>query len=205
MEKNRLPNKIQLIVLFMLINIVCFGQEHANRTYPIEFDWQHDIAKKKKRTIEDYFLLLPSQFLDCERIFKGFPTVDNRIEIIKKKDLRNGYLEFHGRSQIALFKDKTNSKDIIAIQIGGCGAGNTCGSLNTLLEFTDNKWVYRIDLLPNSKRVEDIYNEIEKDGKCPYFNLPQIGTTIELRDENNNGSIIMKYEWTGQRFNIIER
>ncbi len=191
-----------LTTIFICSSLYSFGQENVKNVYSIEFPWQTELTKKEKKTIEDYFLLLPSDFIDCEGIYEGYPTREKREKLIQKKDVRNGYIEFQKTAQLALFKDKVNSKDIVAIQIGRCGAGSTCGSLNTLLELKDNKWIYRVDLLPKRERMEDIYNRLEKEDKCPYFDLPQIGTVISVRDENNNGAIITSYRWTGTNFQI---
>jgi hypothetical protein len=197
--KNILP------FILSILSIVSFGQENIKKSYSIEFEWQKDIANKPTKTIEDYFFLLPSSFLDCEGIYEGLPTKEKREKIVNSKDIKNGYLEFYKTAQLALFKDRLNSKDIVALQIGRCGAGSTCGALNTLLEFVDNKWLYRVELLPNRERMEDIYNRLEKQDICPYFDLPKIGTTILIRDENSNDSIILKYKWTGQKFELLTK
>lgn len=194
--------RLLLIVVCLFLTSFVKGQEKNSKKYPIEFDWQKELAKKGTKTIEDYFLLLPSEFLDCEGIYNGYSSIEKREKLIAKKDIRNGYIQFHKTAQISLFKDRVNLKDIIAVQIGRCGAGNTCGSLNTILEFIGNKWILRVDLLPDHKTIADIYHELEKEDICPYFNLPQIGTIIDVRDEYS-GAVIMKYNWTGQKFQVI--
>jgi hypothetical protein len=190
--------KTILVLLTTLISTTLCAQENPKKKYPLEFEWQNEIATAKTKNIKDYFLLLPSEFIDCEGAqFGQYSTKQKREEIISKIDQKNGYLQFYRTAQLVLFKDRKNKKDIIAIQSGRCGAGNTCGALNTLLEFQDSTWVFRIDLLPEGKRIEDLYYD---DDHCPYFDLPQYGTTILIKNELDDDSIITRYKWTKQRF-----
>lgn len=191
------------IFLFTLLAITnVYAQENPNETFPLEFSWQKDIANKSNKNIKDYFLLIPSTFINCEGAERGaYSTIDKREKKIKKIDLKNGYLQFNKKAQLVLYKDRKNNVDIVAIQSGGCGAANTCGALNTLIEFKNNVWKFRIDLLPQGKMMEDLYYT---DAVCPYFDLPQFGTTILIKDENNENSIVAKYEWTKERFIISQ-
>lgn len=192
-----------LVILVALFSIIAFeknsiAQEDSTKTYQIEFDWQNPFAAKKTKTIKDYFFLLPSSFIDCEGAELGmYSTFNKREKLISKLDLKNGYLQFNRADQLVLFKDRKNKIDIVAIQAGGCGAGSTCGALNTLLELKNNVWKFRVDLLPKGKMMEDLYYS---DEVCPYFDLPQYGTTILVKDEYKKESIVAKYLWNREKF-----
>ncbi|MBT4498253.1 MAG: hypothetical protein HOC74_11050 [Gemmatimonadetes bacterium] len=190
--------KVMSALLIAIISTNLCAQEDPKKKFPLEFEWQNGIATEKTKNINDYFLLLPSEFIDCEGAqFGQYSTKQKREKIISKIDQKNGYLQFYKTGQLVLFKDRKNNKDIIAIQSGRCGAGNTCGALNTLLEFQDSTWIFRIDLLPDGKRIEDLYYD---DDTCPYFDLPQYGTTILIKNEWGDDSIITRYKWTKQKF-----
>ncbi len=190
--------KVIWIVMLAAISIEIFAQENPNKKYTIEFEWQKTIAHKESKNIKDYFLLLPSEIINCEgAMMNEYSTKQQREGSISKLDLKNGYLQFHRTGQLVLFKDRINKKDIIAVQSGRCGAGNTCGAYNTLMEFHNEQWMFRIDLLPDGKLIEELYYD---DNSCPYFDLPQFGTTILIRNELKEGSVITKYKWTKQRF-----
>lgn len=198
------------VTLLTVLATSVYARDKPYQPYAMEFQWQKAIAKKNHKNIKDYFLLLPSVFIDCEGAqFGAASTKDEREELITYVDLKNGYLEYAG-SQLTLFKDRTNKKDIIAIQDGKCGAGTTCGALNTLIELEGTVWKFRVDLLPKGKRLEELYGEeLRSDTVCPYFDLPRIGTTILVKNEClinecNPQSIVARYLWTGERFIIEE-
>lgn len=188
-------------LMLMIIPMLTFAQENPKATYPLEFDWQKIISSKKNKNIKDYYLLIPSIFIECEgAMFNEYATKKQREDIITKLDIQNGYLMWYDRAQLVLFKDRVNEVDIIAIQSGRCGAGTTCGGLNSLLEFKNGEWKYRVDLLPFGKTIEEL---LYKNDVCPYFDLPQYGTTILVKDENKKNSVITKYIWKKQRFKKI--
>lgn len=201
-------NKIAVLctVILLALTITVYGQEKQEKKYALEFLWQKPLAAKKNKNIKDYFLLLPTDFFDCEgvRFFSdccSYSTKKEREKLITKLDVKNDYLEF-GTAQLVLFKDREKHKDIIAIQWGGCGAGNTCGALNTLMELKKSTWIFRVDLLPQMKNIDDLYYAGDV---CPYFDLPQHGTTILVRNEClelscKDGEVITRYFWDKGRF-----
>ncbi len=186
-----------ILLLIAIVTLNLFAQENPNTKYPLEYDWQKKIAEKKQKNIKDYFLLIPSCFFGEMAQFGEYSTIEKREKIIIKEDIRNGYIQYHGSAQLVLFKDRKNKIDIIAIQTNGCGAGTNSMALNTLLEFKDNQWRFRIDLLPDGKMIEDLYYS---DDSCPWFDLPQFGTTILVKDELKDEKIIAEYKWMGHRF-----
>lgn len=208
---------VGMCVIFAILVTNAYGYgDNETQEYVLEFAWQKSLAEKKKKNIKDYFLLLPTDFLDCEHMRDfderfAYSTKERREELITKVDLKNGYLEFGGpQSQLAIFKDVTSKKDIIAVQIGGCGAGNTCGAINALMQLEGATWKFRVDLLPQGKTLEELYyEELRTDAVCPYFDLPQYGTTILVRNEClvnecKPRAVVARYLWSGERFVIEE-
>jgi hypothetical protein len=166
-----------------------------------EFKWQDSLALIEKPTIQDHFLLLPSNLLDCEGVKEGFPTIEERMRLIRKKDISNGYIAFFNAAEIALFKNYQDSLDIVAIQIGKCGAGNNCGAVNNVFVLNTilKKWVARPDLLPIGMTHSSLYEKYSDSEKCPYYKLPQKGLVIEVRDENSD-NLLEKMIWNRTRF-----
>jgi len=170
-------------------------------SWSIKNDWQAAIAKKPSKTIEDYFLLLPGSMLDCENEAKGYPTVKERKAIARNIDIKNGYVSFFNAAQLALFRNRDAKVDIIAIQIGKSGAGASCGSENSLLQFDSDKksWKRREDLLPKNLTFDELFKSLSKLDLEPYFYLPQKGVDIQVKDESKD-SILAILHWNGKRF-----
>jgi hypothetical protein len=173
----------------------------TDSSWTSNFDWQMAIASRPTKTVEDYFLLLPAEILDCENTSKGFQTLKERKALIRKSDVRNGYLSFFKTAQIAIFKNREKSYDIIAIQIGKSGSGSTCGGINRLLQFNSNTktWRQRDDLLPRGFIFEDLYNRLSDKDILPYFLLPQKGLEIKIQDESKDSTISI-IKWNGKEF-----
>lgn len=170
-----------------------------------EYEWQKELIEKENKSVRDYFLLLPLEMVNCEAPI-GDESYKNREALLTKENIKAGYLE-SGNMQIALFKDRANEIDLIAIQSGKSGQGTNCGGINTILEFKDGCWVYRHDLLPKNSVLEEIESAYllknNYEVALPYFNLPEVGTTIRVLDEENDDEIY-KLKWNGTAFEAIQ-
>ncbi len=181
------------VTLLIINSLNAFSDEN-------QFTWQFEIAMKEHKNILDYFHLLPSDSINCEGAkFNAYDSMDKRNKIVKFIDIKNGYLEFNANSQIVLFKDRVKTRDIIAIQSGGCGAGNTCGSINKFYTFHKGNWVELTELMPFGS-LESRFDYIQY---CPYYNLPRFGLTVEIINEFDQ-AIIEKYKWNKDHF-ILKR
>lgn len=191
-------NFILAAIAFLLSQSYSYS---ADSSLSATYDWQTPISEKSKKTVEDYFLLLPSSILDCEYVSHGLPTRVEREKIIGKKDIRNGYLGFFKTAQIAVFKNRSDKSDVIAIQVGKSGAGTTCGGLNTLLQFdsTSKAWKKREDLLPKGFTFEELYERYSGGDVYPYFDLPQKGLDLQIKEEGKD-SVLSVLKWNGTRF-----
>jgi hypothetical protein len=89
-------------IVSLLLSVSAFS---ADSTWVAGFPWQAAVAAKRSKTVEDYALLLPSSIVDCENIGKGLPSSEERKKLIRLSDVKNGYLEFGERSQLAVFKN----------------------------------------------------------------------------------------------------
>jgi len=196
---------LKSLIIFMYTLTVSNAQYYHEFSLKSDLPWQIVLAKKKNKTILDYFYLLPSDFLDCDRTQQGLPSVEKRKKICRLIDEKNGYIQFYNSSQIALFKDRKKAIDIIAIQTGLCGAGSNCGSINCLIQFNvnTNTWIERTDLLPAGYSHEALFEKYINQDKCPYFDLPKEGYLINIRDEIS-GETICGLQWNGHSFDIAQ-
>jgi hypothetical protein len=187
---------ILLVVLFLAVAVWADTLEPK-----CEFLWQDTIAMKKNLNVLDYFLLLPSSILNCENPQQDFKTAKERLTLPTKIDIKNGYISFFKAAELTLFKNRKNNIDIIALQIGKCGAGSTCGGTNSLMQFqrTSRKWALRNDLLPNGCTHEELYEKHIDQNICPYFKLPATGLVISVKDESTD-STLEQFEWDGTKF-----
>ena len=202
--RKMLAVTIKIGLIAVLCSIQVSAKNKADK-FSIDFKWQDSISQKTKKNILDYFLLLPSTYLDCEMIQNGFPTLDDRKDLCQTIDLKNGYIKFFRNAEIVLFRNRKDSIDFIAIQIGKCGAGSTCGGINEILEYLpeQKKWQKRDDLLPDGYSHKQLYEKyIDKD-ICPYFVLPQYGFILTVKDENS-GKNISTLKWNGSRFTVVQ-
>ncbi|PTB93872.1 hypothetical protein C9994_12640 [Marivirga lumbricoides] len=188
-----------------VINDVAEERPRQISCYFDNYSWQKEIVEKKTKSIKDYFLLLPMDIVNCEPLFSE-ESLESRKQFITKENIKNGYLEAEGM-QLALFKDRNKNIDIIAVQRGKSGIGTTCGGVNTLLQFDEEKkcWIYRNDLLPEDKKLEEIQEDyISRNNyemALPYYILPEVGTTIKVFDEENE-STIYNLKWDGSKFSV---
>jgi hypothetical protein len=189
--------RLLLVITLGGISQLCFSYEVQSDDFP----WQSEIIRKPNKSILDYFYLLPATWLDCESIAKGLPTLQERKNIISVLDTKNGYIKFFKSAEIVMFKDRKNAIDFLAIQIGKCGEGSNCESINGLFRFDSIKkvWVEQNALLPVGSTFKEMYRINIDKGICPYWKLPQIGLKIEIKDEHTE-SIISVLEWNGKSF-----
>ena len=128
----------------------------------------------------------------------------------KVVDIKNGYIEF-GQSYlsltIALFKNKNQGKDFLAISSNTSGRGSTCGGYNMIIEFLSDSmaWRYRNDLLPSNEEMKPHLDNFysDPDDMFPYFQLPRIGLVVDYMDEMS-GKSVFQMKWTGERFEIVK-
>lgn len=180
------------ILLNSTLCIFLYSQSYQDMNTKIGYPWQIEFAKKKNKTILDYFYLLPSDFLDCEHTEKGLPSLSLRKKQVTFIDEKNGYIEFFKSDQVALFKNRKDSIDIIVLQMRKSGAGCSCGSINDAFQFIPerNVWIPRTDLFPSGYKHEELYNKYSEFNLLPFFKLPRKGLVIEIADEVKNNFVI---------------
>ncbi len=209
--RDKMKKRMSFTALFLIaLAVISCAKENKEqnikkntviKTKSFEFEWQKAIAQKEQKTIEDYFLLLPSRFLDCENVEAGLPTQKLRMSIIGIKDLKNGYIQFDRTSEIVLFINRVENINILGVQIGKSGAGNTCGSINSFYQYdsSSNLWLERDDILPEGFTHNALYNKYSAADQYPYFKLPQFGLNLEVRAEDSE-KILCILKWDGQKF-----
>jgi hypothetical protein len=173
----------------------------ADSTWVAGLPWQSALAAKRSKTVEDYFLLLPSSIVDCENIAKGIPTSEERKKLIRLSDVKNGYLTFGKNSQLAVFKNRTEKMDLIALQFGRSGAGSSCGAVNSVFQFDakTKTWIARDDLIPKGYAQKELYVALSDKDILPFFLLPRKGTGIEIKNENNDSTLAVLH-WNEKAF-----
>lgn len=160
---------------------------------------------KKMQTVLDYFLAVPSEYLGIAK------HSEDRAKVVEKKDLKNSYLKlgglWEGWGDAALFKNSDGSKTF-AIQTIGCGPA--CGTESLFfLQYKNGKWIdVTAKILPKVSenelfRVMKCINPQTEESVITYYELPQIGTTVKLIDDNatgNQNKILYEFSWNGAKF-----
>ena len=180
--------------------------------------WQTDIAKKEKKNIEDYYLLLPKKLLEIESEIK-YDSKEYRLEKAHSEknpnqgrvNLKSGYLIASPDAylKMTLFKDKINNKDIIAIVLG-CGMPPIQYCDFGFIEFDNEKMVWKInmEIFPWTKfnaKCKEIakLNSANQEEFIPNIILPEFGTTIYLIDAwDSKETPLISIKWNGQSFEI---
>lgn len=185
-------------------------------------DWQLKIAQKEKKTILDYFYLLPKRLLEGELYIEN-DNLNFRKKIIEENNkphnylnIKNGYLIASPSAYIimALFKDRVNKKDIIGI-VRGCGGvpyiicdyafiEYNADTLNWKLNkevFPWDEFYKKNEELESSKTWGD-FKEI-----LPEIVLPEYGTKITVLDSDsskteNSYHKLFEIIWDKQNFKI---
>jgi hypothetical protein len=206
MENSMKSTRLALLSISLVLSLSSnpFSEE-IDSLFSTNFAWQNSIAETRKKNIQDYFLLLPSVFLDCENVAQGFPSLKKRLALITKNDPKNGYLAFMKNSEIALFRNKKEESDFLVVQIGRSGVGNTCECHNQVIQFNSNskKWKIRDDLLPQGYTQKELYDKLSDLEIFPYFELPKKGYEIKVRNENSD-STLYRMKWDGTKFIITQ-
>jgi hypothetical protein len=186
-------------ILALLLNglfIINVNSGDYSGPYEVEFEWQKKISNKEDKNILDYFYILPSEFIDCEGAsFNEYDSFKKRsmIKPIVNKD--KSYLSFYRTSEMSVFKRKLGG-DVIAIQSGRCGAGNTCGSINSTYVFDKGVWSEVVSVLPDD--LINIFKEYPDD-ICPYIDLSKGKNSLILMNELSNEPIKI-FNWNGELF-----
>ena len=194
------------ILMLILLFVCTSGKAQFVSSNDTLRDWQLKIKNKPQKSVVDYYLLLPDAFFDCELGMEF--NKSQRLEAIVIKDVVNGYVAFKGAYvfTIALFKDRVNDLDYVAISSNDSGRGNTCGGINAVMQFTPNgRWDYRHDVLPSKKQIDQKVRKYYKDPDDVsfHYNLPRHGLIISLNDDSSN-EIICKMKWNINKFELIE-
>ncbi len=161
------------------------------------------------KNIVDYYLLLPNEFFACDAgDFKD--TKEFRLKSIQHKNIKNGYLlakidnGMQFPLEVALYKDKINKRDIIAISID-CGPGCMCNVFKLLALDKKGEWEILENILP-VQEMEKMIEKLQKKSESelfPAFVLPEFGTTIKVIDSETKNHL---YEliWQGGKFQVKE-
>lgn len=194
------------MLMYILLFVCPLGKAQFINPNSTLHDWQLEIKDKSQKSIVDYYLLLPDAFFDCELGMEF--NKSQRLEAMIVKDVLNGYVEFKGayRFSIALFKDRVNNLDYLAISSNDSGRGSSCGGINAVVQFTPSgKWDYRNEVLPPKEQINQQVKRYYKDPDDVsfHYHLPQHGLIITLNDDSSN-EIICKMKWNVEKFELIE-
>lgn len=185
---------MEIKVKATIILLTFFMSTYVNA---FEYKWQDKLAKKEAKNIADYFNLVPGKFIDCEGAqFGDYDSVEKRTKIIDILDIKNGYIEFYSGSQLVLFKDRVNQRDIIGIQSGKCGAGTNCGGINGFYTIKGNEWTEVKNITPFNDSFSD---KFYTDEICPYYDLPRFGLKVKLMNEYS-GKPFKSMTWKNNKF-----
>lgn len=156
------------------------------------------------RNVLDYYLLLPDRLFSCELPPKS--AKNERLASLKKKNIQSGYLEATVEGtpmQIALFKDKKNKRDVIGVVIN-CGAGCMCND-TSFLEYTPDKKWKDANVIPDQYiKIHQEMTKKEKRDVFLYFDLPEKGTTIPIKDLVT-GKTVLWFKWQDGKFVLVKK
>jgi hypothetical protein len=178
--------------------------------------WQTQIGLKDSKDIIDYFLLLPTHLLEGEIEIEN-DTKDFRLastsEGSGRINVSAGYLEAKPGANImmALFKNRIDKRDVIAIAIG-CGVPpiQLCDYGFLVFDSQAKKWTFS-DVFPwgdFDRRCEEVKAERSNlNGSVqpfiPNIVLPEVGTTINVVDAwDSKKEAVFTVVWEGTRFKV---
>ncbi|MEQ8413905.1 MAG: hypothetical protein RIB71_05545 [Imperialibacter sp.] len=178
--------------------------------------WQTEIALKESKSISDYFLLLPKQLLEQEVELEN-DTKEFRLASAREGrgriNVSAGYLEAKPdvNLMMALFKNRADKGDIIAIAIG-CGVPPVQLCDYGFMEFDSQskRWTFS-DVFPWTEfyeKCETIKADRSKltgsmEPFVPNIVLPEVGTTIYVIDAwDTKKEPVFRMVWNGTRFDV---
>lgn len=162
---------------------------------------------KSGKTILDYYLMLPDEYLGCKEKVIYTPSIiqeRSREDISALKaniiysNLKKGYLKTSSRT-IVLFKDHEHGEDVIVI--GNNPELDSCPDIGITLLTPGTKekyWHQRSDILPPEYIISS----------DRYFQLPENGTTISVfqspyQEEKQKDAISHYLVWKNGYFNVV--
>ena len=158
----------------------------------------------KKSTVLDYFMALPEiDYFQCD-CEEGI-HIKERSSYIIKKNINAGYiLARDGCNElelsVVLFRDRTNNRDIIAVDniwVTGDYFCLTDGKKGLFYLNKSGDWEDVTDELIDKKRI----NSKLKTSRYVFL-YPEKGTTVTILDEDNTDSILGYLRWKDGRFKL---
>ncbi len=136
----------------------------------------------KNRNILYYYLEIPDlSYFNCE-FDNEWPAKKRKSKIISL-NIKNGYLfatdSFEFELEMALFKDKTNNRDVIGAFSRACNIGGQCPPRYDFWTVEKGEWqniteeIFKRDIISNS---------INSQNDIIGFRLPEYGTSIIVTD-----------------------
>lgn len=164
-------------------------------------------STNEPKNILDYYLLLPEEYFTCDAgDFND--TKDFRLKCVQYKNIKNGYLRAkvdNGMQyplEIALYKDRINKRDIIAVSID-CGPGCMCNVFKLLVLDKKGEWEVIENILP-LQEMEKTLEKLQKKSEnelFPAFVLPEFGTSIKVMDSETK-NLLYELIWEGGKFQV---
>lgn len=151
------------------------------------------------KTVLDYYFELPDNLFRCDLN----PNINKKYKssLLTHQNIPNGYLTAQveeNQLQVAIFKDKTHQRDIIAVFLE-CGEICACGHRHFFTPNDQDLKEVTANFLP---KMEESVQKRCKDCEIEY-KLPEFGTTIEVIDIHANKPIL-KFEWEAGKFVPIQ-
>lgn len=213
-----------LILIAFMYYSNCLGQSRGGEKWISNalskqylHSWQVEVAKKANKNILDYYLLLPKQLLVAElSIDDRTDTREFRLSSLNKSNpaqgranIKAGFLIASPDAfiKMALFKDRTNNRDILGIVLG-CGEPpiQYCDYEFITFDQSSLKWNTDEDVFP----WERFYSKCDSISSrytgteyfLPNLVLPEFGTTISVVDAWDDDKSVFLIDWAGSEFKI---
>jgi hypothetical protein len=166
-------------------------------------------AAEPPKNVVDFFMQLPSSLF-------GPADPAARQALIKKKDLKNGYLElssieWEGAGLFTIFR-KSDGSMLSALEMWNCGPA--CSYDTRFFDLVDGKWTEVTKTvrptLPTemTARIAQLEKQGEQEdwGLCDVaYHLPKVGTELKVVYECMEKQVqLARYRWTGKDFALVK-
>jgi hypothetical protein len=153
-----------------------------------------------KKTILDYFMLIPDEYFQCE--ISGEITPQKKKESIKRVNIKNGYIAAESEKfpmEAALFTDDYLGISVVAVNVN-CGEGCMCNKFALLIPDSKGKLIESSNFIfPDASEIE---KKLKEKSDSYGFILTETGIDINVVDNLSKKTLLL-IRWRGGMF-VIE-
>ncbi len=156
----------------------------------------------ENKNILNYYLEIPDlNYFNCE--FENDWPAEKRESKIISLNIKNGYIfatdSFEFELEMALFKDKTNNRDVIGAFSRACNIGGQCPPRYDFWTVERGEWE---NISQEIFDIEQITRSFNKENEIIGFGLPEYGTSLTVTDCETGIALDKKIAWTEGKFHF---